>query len=122
MQQSVFDTRWAMVANGYTSIIPVTGKNLHLMSGKMSRTSRARCSKHGTAIMPDATNTGIVTKFVPTLDIDILNEAAALAAEALIREQFMAGVQSWFGSDVLRGGRYLFGPPSRSRSGRSISR
>ena len=37
---------------------------------------------------PRATNTGILTRFTPTLDIDILNELAAEAAEELVRERF----------------------------------
>ena len=38
--------------------------------------------------MSDASNTGILTKLVPTLDLDLLNEPAAIAAENLVRERF----------------------------------
>ena len=37
---------------------------------------------------PRANNTGILTKFTPTLDADILNEPAAIAIEDLVRERF----------------------------------
>jgi hypothetical protein len=37
---------------------------------------------------PDATNTGVLTFNMPTLDIDILNEDAARACEDYVREQF----------------------------------
>jgi hypothetical protein len=37
---------------------------------------------------PRATNTGILTKYTPTLDADILNELAAIAIEELVRERF----------------------------------
>ena len=37
---------------------------------------------------PRASNTGILTKFTPTLDVDILNELAAIAIEDLVRERF----------------------------------
>jgi hypothetical protein len=34
------------------------------------------------------TNTGLLTKYTPAIDIDILNPEAAEAAEALVRERF----------------------------------
>jgi hypothetical protein len=37
---------------------------------------------------PDATNTGVLTRFMPTLDIDILNEEAACAVEDYVRKRF----------------------------------
>jgi Bifunctional DNA primase/polymerase, N-terminal len=37
---------------------------------------------------PDATNTGVVTRNAPTLDIDIRNEEAARAAEGLVRASY----------------------------------
>jgi hypothetical protein len=37
---------------------------------------------------PDACNTGILTRLVPTLDLDLLNEEAARAAEDYVREHF----------------------------------
>src|SRR5262249_19096788 len=37
---------------------------------------------------PDAVNTGVLTRNVPTLDLDILNEEAARACEDLVRERY----------------------------------
>jgi hypothetical protein len=37
---------------------------------------------------PDACNTGILTRLTPSLDADILNQDAAVAIEALVRERF----------------------------------
>jgi bifunctional DNA primase/polymerase-like protein len=37
---------------------------------------------------PDAINTGILTKYAPALDLDLLNEEAAIAAEDLVRARF----------------------------------
>jgi hypothetical protein len=37
---------------------------------------------------PDASNTGVLTRSMPTLDLDILNEDAARAVEDLVRERF----------------------------------
>ena len=39
-------------------------------------------------VWPDAVNTGLLTRSMPTLDLDILNEAAARAAEDYVRERF----------------------------------
>jgi putative DNA primase/helicase len=37
---------------------------------------------------PDAINTGILCKYTPALDLDLLNEQAAIAAEDLVRARF----------------------------------
>jgi len=37
---------------------------------------------------PDAVNTGVLTRFVPTLDIDITSEEAARAVEDYVRERY----------------------------------
>ena len=37
---------------------------------------------------PCASNTGILTRLTPTIDLDLLNELAALAAENMVRELF----------------------------------
>jgi hypothetical protein len=39
-------------------------------------------------VWPDAVNTGILTAHTPALDLDILNELAAIDAEELVRERF----------------------------------
>ena len=61
---------------------------------------------------PRATNTGILTRVTPTIDIDVLNEPAAIAIEDLVRERFEER-----GYVLPRSG----GPPSaQSRFARSI--
>ena len=54
---------------------------------------------------PDAINTGILTRAVPTLDADILNEDAAVAIEDMVRERFEEA-----GHVLVRIGR----PPKRA--------
>ena len=54
---------------------------------------------------PSASNTGILTKLVPTLDLDLLCEPAVVAAENLVRERF-----DGLGSILRRIGR----PPKRA--------
>jgi hypothetical protein len=39
-------------------------------------------------VFPLAENTGILTRYTPTLDLDILNEEAAVAVEDMIRERY----------------------------------
>src|SRR5262249_15613718 len=39
-------------------------------------------------LFADASNTGVLTRLAPTLDIDILNPEAAKAVEELVRERF----------------------------------
>src|SRR6516164_908451 len=39
-------------------------------------------------VWPDALNTGILTAPTPALDLDLLNELAAIDAEQLVRERF----------------------------------
>ena len=43
---------------------------------------------------PDATNSGILTRNVPGLDLDILNQDAAVACEEFVREKFEE--RGWF--------------------------
>jgi Bifunctional DNA primase/polymerase, N-terminal len=54
---------------------------------------------------PDAVNTGILTKYTPALDIDILNEDAAIAVEEVVRRRFEER-----GTVLVRIGR----PPKRA--------
>jgi hypothetical protein len=54
---------------------------------------------------PDAINTGVLTRAVPTLDADVLNEAAAVAIEEMVRERFEEA-----GHVLVRIGR----PPKRA--------
>lgn len=40
---------------------------------------------------PDAINTGVLTRLTPALDLDLLNEDAAVAAEDFVRERYEEG-------------------------------
>jgi Bifunctional DNA primase/polymerase, N-terminal len=84
---SVLEVRQALVDRGFTPI-PVIGKVPPFQSWqKVENVSRPMLEGWGRN-WPRATNTGILTKVTPTVDIDILNEPAALAAEELVRAQF----------------------------------
>jgi hypothetical protein len=84
---TVLEVRQALVDHGYVPI-PVIGKAPPFKFWqKIDNVSRTLLEAWGRN-WPRATNTGILTRVTPTIDIDILNEAAASAAEALVREQF----------------------------------
>jgi hypothetical protein len=87
MAPTILEVRLALVDRGFTPI-PVIGKAPPFKSWqKVANVSRAMLEAWGRNF-PRATNTGILTKVTPTIDIDVLNEPAAIAAEALIRERF----------------------------------
>ena len=84
---TALEVRQALVDHGFTPI-PVVGKVPPFKSWqKVENASRAMLEAWGRN-WPRATNTGILTKFTPTLDADILNEPAAIAIEELVRERF----------------------------------
>jgi hypothetical protein len=84
---TVLEVRQALVDHGFVPI-PVVGKAPPFKKWQkvenVSRTMLEAWAKN----WPQATNTGILTKFTPTLDADILNEPAAIAVEDLVRERF----------------------------------
>jgi hypothetical protein len=83
---SILETRLAMLANGYP-LIPVAGKIPPFKEWqKIENVSRALLEEWDRD-WPHASNTGIPTRLVPTLDLDLLNEPAAIAAEKLVRER-----------------------------------
>ena len=83
----VLEVRQALVDRGYVPI-PVIGKKPPFNSWqKIENVSRAMLEAWDRN-WPRASNTGILTKFTPTLDADILNEPAAIAIEDLVRERF----------------------------------
>jgi hypothetical protein len=65
--------------NGKAPVIDAWQKRLDATDHEIEGWSRTR---------PAATNTGILTRLTPTLDIDIREEAAAAAVEGLARERF----------------------------------
>jgi bifunctional DNA primase/polymerase-like protein len=83
---TVLEVRQALVDRGYVPI-PVEGKiPLQKEWQKTENVSRAMLEMWAKT-WPRANNTGILTKFTPTLDADILNEPAAIAIEDLVRER-----------------------------------
>ena len=84
---TVLEVRQALVDHGYVPI-PVKGKTPPFNRWqKVENVSRAMLEAWGRN-WPRESNTGILTKFTPTLDADILNEPAAIAIEDLVRERF----------------------------------
>ena len=84
---TVLEVRQALVDRGYVPI-PVMGKMPPFKRWqKVENVSRPMLEAWGRN-WPRASNTGILTKFTPTLDTDILNEPAAIAIEELSRERF----------------------------------
>src|SRR4029450_1877814 len=83
---TVLEVRQALADRGFTPI-PVIGKAPPFKSWqKIENVSRSMLEAWGRN-WPRATNTGILTRLTPTIDIDILNEPAAIAAEQLARER-----------------------------------
>jgi hypothetical protein len=84
---TVLEVRQALVDHGFVPI-PLIGKAPPFKSWQnVVNVSRAMLEGWGRNY-PRASNTGILTKFTPTLDADILNELAAIAVEELVRERF----------------------------------
>src|SRR6187399_2587610 len=85
--QSVLDVRLAILANGFTPI-PVLGKRPLMDDWQKTSGVSREMIEAWSRNCPSANNTGILTEFVPTIDLDLLNEPAAIAAENLVRERF----------------------------------
>jgi hypothetical protein len=74
-------------ASGYAPL-PVAGKAVVIKDWPSHlETNRAEIELWET-VFCDAHSTGVLTKYTPTLDIDIRNQEAAEAVEALARERF----------------------------------
>src|SRR6476620_2145032 len=78
--------RLKLLAAGYVPL-PVTGK-IPALAGWQNGVPDTDEIHQWTKGCPAAFNTGITTALTPTLDIDILNEEAAVAVEDLARERF----------------------------------
>ena len=101
--EAITDRREQLRANGYTPL-PLYGKQPPIYGGNNKRkgftgweqlrdvtpTQIAMWAK----TWPDAINTGVLTHNMPTLDIDILDQDAAVAIEELARERFEE--RGWF--------------------------
>jgi hypothetical protein len=84
---TVLEVRQALVDRGFTPI-PVIGKAPPFKSWQNISNVSRQMLEAWARNWPRATNTGILTRVTPTIDIDILNELAAIAAEGLARERF----------------------------------
>jgi hypothetical protein len=84
---TMLEIRQALVDHGFTPI-PVAGKAPPFKSWqKVGNVTHSMLIAWGRN-WPRATNTGILTRVTPTIDIDVLNERAAIAVEDLVRERF----------------------------------
>jgi len=81
------EVRRRLLAAGY-SPVPCVGKTPVLKGWQTIIEPTAREIEWWSRTSPAATNTGILTRLTPTLDIDILDPEAAKAVEALARERF----------------------------------
>jgi Bifunctional DNA primase/polymerase, N-terminal len=84
---TVLEVRQALVDHGYVPI-PVTGKEPPFKRWQRVENVSRSMLEAWDRNWPRANNTGILTKNTPTLDVDILNEPAAIAIEDLVRERF----------------------------------
>ena len=115
--QPIIEVRFAMVTNGYTSIIPVIGKKPVLDQWQKTRNVSREMLETWSLNCPRANNTGILTRLVPTLDLDLLQENAAIAAENLVRERFDGLAAPFCAASVAhQSGRFCFVRRTRSRS------
>jgi hypothetical protein len=94
------DIRLQLHRNGYAPL-PLVGKAPVLKNWQQINTT-AREIELWPLLHPGATNTGVLTRLMPTLDLDILNEEAANAAEQIVRRHY--------GPVLVRIGR----PPKRA--------
>jgi hypothetical protein len=70
--------------NGYAPL-PLSGKAPVLQNWQQKTETNAQEIELWSSIYPGATNTGALTRLMPTLDLDILNEEAARDAEQIVR-------------------------------------
>src|SRR4051812_23613821 len=84
---TVLEVRQALVNRGYTPI-PTMGKIPPFQSWQNVENVTTSMLHAWSRNFPGANNTGILTKYTPTLDADILNEPAAIATEELVRDRF----------------------------------
>jgi hypothetical protein len=78
------EVRLHLHRNGYAPL-PLIGKVPVLKNWQQKIETNEEEIALLSSIYPAATNTGTLTRLVPTLDIDILNEEAALAIEEIVR-------------------------------------
>jgi Bifunctional DNA primase/polymerase, N-terminal len=87
MLDAIMHRRQQLRANGYMPL-PLFGKAPPLKEWQKLTVISADMIRLWEKVWPDAANTGILTRYTPTLDLDILNEEAAIAVEDMIRERY----------------------------------
>jgi hypothetical protein len=78
------EVRLQLHRNGYAPL-PLIGKTPVFKNWPQRTDTSEREIRRWPWLYPGATNTGVVTRTTPTLDLDILNEEAVHAAEEIIR-------------------------------------
>jgi RecA-family ATPase len=86
MTKDIINSRLKLAQAGYTPL-PCIGKQPTPKSWQVT----AEMIEMWDKTWPDAINTGALTRDMPTLDLDIKNEEAARAAEALVRSSYEDG-------------------------------
>jgi hypothetical protein len=84
---TVLEVRQALVDHGFTPI-PLRGKIPPFERWEQVENVSTSMLEAWHRNWPRATNTGILTRITPVIDIDILSEPAAIAAEEFIREHY----------------------------------
>jgi Bifunctional DNA primase/polymerase, N-terminal len=84
---TLLEVRQALVARGFIPI-PVEGKIPPFKKWQEIQNVSTQMLVAWERNFPRASNTGLLTKFTPVLDVDILDETAAIAIEDLITERF----------------------------------
>jgi hypothetical protein len=104
MNVNLITLRHRLRIAGY-SPIPCEGKKPKMDEWQKQLNVTPEEIKQWSGLFPYATNTGVLTRLVPTIDIDILNPEAAKAVELLVRER-----HEEHGSILTRFGK----PPKRA--------
>jgi hypothetical protein len=81
------DVRTRLAVNGYVPI-PCNGKAPVLKKWQTRTETSAGDIDIWAKTYPTAVNTGILTPYTPTLDVDVLDEGAVAAAVALVQEKY----------------------------------
>jgi hypothetical protein len=84
----VTEIRLQLLAHGYGEMLPCEGKVPLTKEWQKCVTTNPTEIKLWQKVYPRAGNTGHLTKSTPVLDLDLLNEEAAVAAENLVREHY----------------------------------
>ena len=87
-EKPITQTRLQLFAHGYVDLLPIEGKRPPMERWSQRPATNVDEIKLWPRSYPHAKNTGCLTRAMPTLDLDILNEEAAIAAEDLVRERY----------------------------------